>query len=282
LSSSIRRGIARRASVQARCACVGGERRIERREIGRRADVGPRPVVAFARDVPEANPFAVERQHFQPDAARKLAKQRRVVDADVAERQPLACIRFDALADECEVAARVVRRVRDHHEVHARRLRSAGFAQRVESGTKRRVIEPRPDVAGNDQRGTRRKQRRRRRNAAGSLERLRLARPCDAHAERIPGAECGNESFRAMRRVDRDVAESRLRERFDLPGDQRPAADAQQRLRQRVGQRPHALAAACGEDHRARELRHAGSGKPETRERSSSASSNAASGSNSG
>jgi hypothetical protein len=72
------------------------------------------------------------------------------------------------------------------------------------------------------------------------------------HAVLASVAEHVDEHVREMRRVDRDVAVARARERLDLVDDERLAGDLQQRLGQRVGERAHAIAAARGEDHRRR------------------------------
>jgi hypothetical protein len=50
--------------------------------------------------------------------------------------------------------------------------------------------------------------------------------------------------------VDHHLAHAAAREGREMPLDQRLAAHAQQRLRAGVGQRPHAFAAAGGEDDR--------------------------------
>ena len=115
----------------------------------------------------------------------------------------------------------------------------------------RRVVELGPDVGGDDERRPRRQQRQRRGDAAGGLERLRLERPAQRHAERAPSPSAATSCRREVRGVDDDVAESGARERLDLPDDERLAAGLEQRLGRRVRQRTHPLAAPGGEDHRA-------------------------------
>ena len=50
--------------------------------------------------------------------------------------------------------------------------------------------------------------------------------------------------------VDHYLAEAGCGQPFQVPDDQRSAADAKQRLRRRVGQRPQALTASGSENHR--------------------------------
>src|SRR6185369_676318 len=123
------------------------------------------------------------------------------------------------------------------------------------------------------------KKRKRGHDPAGGLERLALERPGDLHAERGSVAECGDDLPGEVRDIDDDAAESGARERLDLPREKRLPSGDEQRLRRRVGERSHSLAASRGEDHRAdfRPARHhvAATG---TGARSSSSSISAASG----
>ena len=69
-----------------------------------------------------------------------------------------------------------------------------------------------------------------------------------AHAEARAVAERRRDLRAAPGEVDDDVAEAAPRQRLQVMLDQRPAADLSNGLG--VGQRPHALAAPGGEDHR--------------------------------
>jgi hypothetical protein len=157
---------------------------------------------------------------------------------------------MDALAFEREVAVRMIRRVGHHHEMRARR----GIVERhrVRARTQRNIVVARVHVARDDEQRPLGTQRHRGRDSAPRLERLGLARPADAHAMARSIADRVHEHVGKMRRVDHDLAIARADERFDLPHDERLPAHHEQRLRRRVRQGPHAIAAAGGQDHRNR------------------------------
>jgi hypothetical protein len=113
--------------------------------------------------------------------------------------------------------------------------------RRAHRGDRRRqrgVVVRGPDVAGDDHDRAGGQQRQRGGDAARGLQRLGLARPGEADAERG------------------DVAVPGAGEGLDLVDDQRLAAERQQRLRAGVGERPHPFAASGGEDHRGGDARH--------------------------
>ena len=88
-------------------------------------------------------------------------------------------------------------------------------------------------------------------HAATGLERfVALVRVRDAHAPARAVAERRRELLREVRRVHDDIDDPGARERFEVPHDERLAADREQRLRRGERQGPHALAAAGGEDER--------------------------------
>ena len=88
-------------------------------------------------------------------------------------------------------------------------------------------------------------------NAAAGLERHRaLLAPADRTPNSRAVAERGAQLRAQPGEIDDHFAYAGARQRGEVPGDERAAADLHQRLGQRVGERPHALAAAGGEQHR--------------------------------
>lgn len=233
-------------------AVIGARRagRVRQRtgQIGRRSHVRPRAVVALAADEAARDPVVQERQQLEFHAARRIAEEPRVEDTDVAVSEPRGAVAVDARALQREVAGRVIRWIGHQHEVHAGRriVERHGIGHRSQG----RVIEGRPDVARDDRHRTLRKLRKRGDDAARGLERLGLARPGDSHAVRAPVAQGRHQLLRAVRDIDHERAVARTRERLDLPDDERLAADGEERLGRRVGQRTQALAAASRKDHR--------------------------------
>src|SRR6185436_16796500 len=115
----------------------------------------------------------------------------------------------------------------------------------------------RPDVSRDDPERVA-EQRQRLGDSARGLERAAVVAPFarigDGEAEARAVADRGDDLLLEPRGVDDDLANARLRERFQVPFDQPPAVHLEQRLRAGVRERPHALATAGGEDdgfHRA-------------------------------
>jgi hypothetical protein len=187
-------------------------------------------------------------QQFELRVAGKFAEKGGVENTDIAVRQPGRPVAMDARALECEVAFGVVGRIGHHHEVHARR--GVVHGHRIGARPERGVVEGGPHVARDDGHGPFGQERQRRGDAAGGLQRLRLARPRDAHVPRAPVAERGDERVGKMGDVDHQRGVARARERFDLPHDEGLAAGREQGLGRGIGERPEALAAPRGEDHR--------------------------------
>ena len=100
------------------------------------------------------------------------------------------------------------------------------------------------------------------------------------NAERLKALTGDNQALGTVRGVDHDVDEARGAQRLDLPDDQRLVPHRQQGLGAGVGQRPHALAAAGRQDHRAEghSLPGVQDATPTAGARSSSSSSSRASG----
>ena len=92
-------------------------------------------------------------------------------------------------------------------------------------------------------------------DAARGLERLALIRVRDRHAMARAVAEPCADLLAVPREVHDELADARVREPLHMVLDQRAAADLEQRLRRRVGQRPQALAAAGREQQRTRQHR---------------------------
>jgi hypothetical protein len=112
-----------------------------------------------------------------------------------------------------------------------------------------------PDVAVDHQEGLGTEQRQRLQDATTGLQRpLGLDRVADRHAVLAAIAEHGLDLVAEVGVVDDEVTDTRRGQRFEVVDDQRAAGDRQQRLRRGVGQRPHALAAAGGQDHRPHRL----------------------------
>ena len=93
-------------------------------------------------------------------------------------------------------------------------------------------------------------QRQRVRDAAGGLERLGLRRVVQPQAEPVAIAQRRFDEGPEVRVIHDDVAHAGRGELVEMPRDERTSARGQQRLRQRIGQRAHALAATGREDHR--------------------------------
>jgi hypothetical protein len=75
-----------------------------------------------------------------------------------------------------------------------------------------------------------------------------LHRIRDRDAEALAVAERRRKLLFEPGRVDHHLPHPGARQRLQVPDDQRPAMDGQQRLGRAVGQRPHALAAPGRED----------------------------------
>jgi hypothetical protein len=69
-------------------------------------------------------------------------------------------------------------------------------------------------------------------------------------AESVAIAERRFDLFAEMGMIDHHLAPAGGGQPFEVPGDQRLAAGAQQRLRRVVGERSQPFTAAGGEDHR--------------------------------
>jgi hypothetical protein len=146
-----------------------------------------------------------------------------------------------------EVAVRVVRtdsvRAADGP---ARRLPE----ERVGGARQRRDIRIAPGVAIDHHERCVAEQRQRMGDAAGGFQRaLRFGRPPDRDAERRAITQRLHQLVAQMRMVDDDVRDARGDQTLDVPHDERLAARFEQRFGQIVGERPHAFAAAGGEDH---------------------------------
>jgi hypothetical protein len=165
------------------------------------------------------------------------------------KRQLARAVELDAIAFEHEIPVRMEVGIGHHHEMDARWLRVP--CHDVGASCECSVVELRPYIAGDDQCRAGRQKRQRRSDAAGAFQRMGFQRPPDAHAERIAVTKHRDQLWREPRGVDDDVAETGARQRFDLPDDERPAARRQQCLGHRVRQRPHAVAAPGGQNHRA-------------------------------
>jgi hypothetical protein len=88
-------------------------------------------------------------------------------------------------------------------------------------------------------------------DAAGGFERSgRFRRVGDLQAESVAIAERRFDLLAEMSMVDHHLAPAGGSQTFEVPGDQRLAAGAQQRLRRVVGERPQPFTAAGREDHR--------------------------------
>ena len=82
------------------------QQRVERGEIGGRADIRPRAGVELAADPAAADPVLPQGKHFEPREAREFREQRRVVEADVAVDERLAAVEREHAVAQREIAAR--------------------------------------------------------------------------------------------------------------------------------------------------------------------------------
>ena len=78
----------------------------------------------------------------------------------------------------------------------------------------------------------------------------RFGRPADTRAEGIPIAERRFEHVAEVGVVDDEIGNPGSNQAFDVPDDQRFSAYGEQRLGAMVGEWAHALAPACGKNHR--------------------------------
>src|SRR5438552_546625 len=97
--------------------------RIERREIGWRADIGPRTLEALARHEPARHPITPQRQQAEGDAARQLTKKCRVVQTDVPINELRVAFGAQHAVTKRKVTINVVRWIGHHYEMNARRKR---------------------------------------------------------------------------------------------------------------------------------------------------------------
>ena len=135
---------------------------------------------------------------------------------------------------EREIAGRMVPRIVDQHQVRERAWRRLERAQR----------KVRPDVAVQDQERLLAEQRQRRIDAAAGAERFRSFRAvADRDAARRAVAERLADPVAEPGQVDHDFANAEIDERGEVVLDEAVAADLEQRFRQFLGQRAHALAA---------------------------------------
>jgi len=71
----------------------------------------------------------------------------------------------------------------------------------------------------------------------------------DVYAEALAPAQRATDQLALPGEVDDDLGDARARQRFEVILDERFAADFEQRLRLRIGERAHAFAAPRGQDH---------------------------------
>jgi hypothetical protein len=117
--------------------------------------------------------------------------------------------------------------------------------------TSTRCASDRAGARSEDQERSLAEQRKRRDDPAGRAERLgALVAVADRDAVRGPVAERLAQARAVPGEVDDHVAHAEPGERCEVIVDQPVTADLEHRLRQLLGQRPHALAAARGQDHR--------------------------------
>src|SRR5581483_6372571 len=106
------------------------------------------------------------------------------------------------------------------------------------------------DVAVHHDEGLGPEERQRVGDPARGLERFGLGRKAYRHAEPASVAERLLDLVSEMSMIDDQLAEPRARQSLDGPDDHGLAAHLEQRLRRRVGQRSHALAAPGREKDR--------------------------------
>ena len=111
----------------------------------------------------------------------------------------------------------------------SQRARLEPYAAKIEVG---------PDIAADNQEGLRAEQRQRPNDAPGSFQRYRtLIAPADDDPERMPVPERGVQMLREPRGIDHDLADAGASQSLEVPHDEWPARDRQQRLGLREGER---------------------------------------------
>ena len=133
------------------------------------------------------------------------------------------------------------RRVRHQHQVRELRAeldfqqaREVALAIDVRVDEQERLAAEQPERVG---------------DAARGLEALALARIGNAQPEARAVADALDDALAEVRHVDHRVADPGARQALEVPGDERLAARLDQRLGDRVGERPQPLAAPGGEKH---------------------------------
>src|SRR5262245_11132870 len=255
---------ARRSSRPVRL-CRAAELRVEVREPFGGADVDPAAGVVLTGHVAARGGRAEQRGERGARAGRNAVEQLRSIDADAAEREHSRALVHDAFPGEREIAARMMWRVVDENEMGLRVL-AQGAAQACE-----RIVGVQIGVDDEERRAP--EERERVCDATRGLERLALGRIADADAEPRAVAEGGFDHGAEMRMVDNELGVALGNQTVDEPGDERSAADREQRLRRRVGEWAHPLTLARGEKHRFQNEYLASALRPSSR--SSSAASGA-------
>src|SRR5262245_52308955 len=213
---------------------------VERGEARRRADVAPGAAVALAGE-PSLPERGIEERLQRENARRASFEEPRVEHRDAGERELGRARRRAAAGLEAEVAARVVLGIVHEHEVRVR------IGRRLQA-PERKVG---PHVAVDDEEWLVAQERQRGEQAAPRAERLGpLIAVADRDAARAAVPERLADAIAVPGQVDDDVAHAEVDERGEVILDQPVAADLEQRLRQLLRQRAHALAAAGREDHR--------------------------------
>src|SRR5690606_5426864 len=131
-------------------------------------------------------------------------------------------------------------RIIRQYQMRHRRLDSQQILQRIVG----------PGIAVERDEGRIAKQWQRTKNAAAAVERLAFARVGDATTEALAAAEMAFDLLAQVSMIDNDVVDAGGNQTAHVMLYQRHPGDAQHRLRRVIGERPHARAETCGENHR--------------------------------
>src|SRR5450631_2709097 len=204
----------------------------------RRPHVPPLAAVKLASQA--ASGYRTLKKWRQRKLARlRATKELRTIDADSRERRAIGGALDDDVAVKSEVTMRMMLGVGHEHEARLCACVNVGIQSQMTE------IKVGPGIAVHDQKRPGRKQRQGIKNAAAGLERLgTLIGVADPYAIATAVTERAAQPITEPCEIDDDIADAGARECFEVIRDERPARDRQERFRQRVGQRAHALTAA--------------------------------------
>ena len=190
---------------------------------------------------PARQPSSVSGQHVHQleGPGRAAGEQLRMEHGDAAVGELFRGVQGDPPVHQAEVAARVMQRIVDQHQVRQATSRQ-GQAAKGEVGT---------DVAVDQYEGRMAQQWQRTKDAAPGFQRLTLGGEADGDPQRTAIAQGGFQLVAQPGAIAHQLGDTRRRPGPDVMLDQRPAVHLDQRLGQAERQGSHPLALARRQDH---------------------------------